>query len=321
MDKDLIIGIDFGATYVKLARLDLKGVIFRKSLFATADFKSRDSLISRIIKEADFLISNDKNRMLGIGIGVPGQVDYEKGIIYNLTNVKGWRNVALRDIMRKRLGLPVYIDNDAQLAALGEMEWGAAKGYKDIICITLGSGVGGGIIINGELYHGRDYSAAEIGHICIDRNGPLCNCGGRGCLEAFVGSSYIVKEVIKRLKAGAKSIVPKLAKGKFSNITPKIIDEAARQGDGLAINTWKEAGCNIGIGLAGVVNLLHPEIIVIGGGISKAKRILFEAIRKSVRDRAMDIFVKGLRVVRARFIEEAGVVGAAALVKSVTRRP
>lgn len=315
MGKKWIIGIDFGATYVKLAKLNLRGTISRKSFFATGDFKSRDSLILKIIREVDYLIGKDKKSVLGVGIGVPGQVDYEKGIIYNLTNVKGWRNVALKDIMRKKLRLPVYLDNDANVACLGEMVWGAARGYNNIVCITLGSGVGGGIIIDGEVYHGRGYSAGEIGHICIDRDGPRCNCGGRGCMETFVGSRYIVKDVVGRLKRGAKSIVLNLAEGRFSNITPEIIDKAARKGDGFAIGIWKEVSCNIGIGLVSVVNMLNPEIIVIGGGISKTGKVLVDAIRQTIRKRAIDIFVKGLKVVRARFVEDAGVVGAAALVK------
>lgn len=320
MSKRWIIGIDFGATYVKLARLDLKGKIIRKAFFPTASFKSRESLILKMIEEANHLIGKDRKSILGLGIGVPGQVDYQKGIIYNLTNVKGWRKAALKDIMRKRLGLPVYIDNDAQVAALGEMEWGAARGYKNIVCITLGSGVGGGVIIDGELYHGRGYSAAEIGHICIDKEGPCCNCGNRGCMETFVGASYIVKEVTRRLKRGARSTILKLAKGKFSNITPELIDQAARKGDSFAKGIWRDVGYNIGVGLSSVVNMLHPEIIVIGGGISKTGKLLFDTISQTIGDRAIEIFVKDLKVVRARFIEDAGIVGAAALVKSVARR-
>ncbi|NQT90805.1 MAG: ROK family protein, partial [Candidatus Omnitrophica bacterium] len=291
--KDRVIGIDFGATFIKLAKLDLKGKMIEKRSFKTKAFTSRDGLIKEILKETQSLIGKDKSRVLGVGVGVPGQVDYKKGLIYNLTNVKGWKRVPLKAILKKGLGLPVYVDNDANVAALGEAEWGAAVNCRNIICITLGSGVGGGIIIDGKVYHGRSYSAGEIGHICIEREGPSCNCGGRGCIEAFVGNTYIVREVVKRLKKGKRSIILKLAGGKYSNITPKVIDEASRKGDSFAKGIWKEAGSNIGIFLTSVINILNPEIIVIGGGVSKTGRVLFDAIRKTIDERAIDIFLKG----------------------------
>lgn len=314
--KSRIISIDFGATFVKLGKLSLAGTILEKDFFPTKGFKSRNSLIAKMVERASYLIGKDKNRILGIGVGVPGQVDYKKGVIYNLTNVKGWKGIALRGILKKRLKpLPVFVDNDANAAALGEAEWGAAKGYKHIVCVTLGSGVGGGLVIDGEVYRGRSYSAGEIGHVCIERYGPGCNCGGFGCVEAFVGNSYIVRDVVKKLKGGQRSTILKLAGGKYSNITPEVIDRASRKGDRFSINVWKEAGYNVGIGLSNIVNILNPEIIVIGGGVSKTGRVLFDAIRKAIHERAIPIFTKGLVVKRAKFVEDAGIVGAAALVK------
>jgi len=312
--KNRIIGIDFGATFIKLGLLNLNGEILKKSSFQTKAHTSRNSLISRIIAETESISAGLRSRILGVGIGVPGQVDYKKGIIYNLTNVKGWRNVRLRDIVKTRLKLPVYIDNDANAACVGEAKWGAGKGFNDIVCITLGSGLGSAVMIEGRVFRGRGYSAAEMGHICIERYGLKCNCGGRGCLETFAGNSYIVKEAVERLRKGEKSILSKLTGGKLSEITPKLIDEASKKGDRFAINVWKRMGENVGIGLSGIVNTFNPEVIIIGGGVAKTEKFLFDSIRATVKARAIPIFTRGLKIKKAKFIEDAGTVGAAALV-------
>ena len=311
--KDLIIGVDFGATFIKVGLLDARGHIIKKSAFSSKGYVSRDKLIERIVLEVKEIMLSKKSRVLGLGVGVPGPVDYKRGVIYNLTNVKGWRSVPLRDMLKKRIGMPVFIDNDANAACAGEARWGAGKGYKDIVCITLGSGVGTAVIIDGKLYRGRGYSAAEMGHICIDRNGPRCNCGAKGCIETFLGNSYIVKAAVKDLKQGKRSVLLKLACGKYSDITPKLIDQAARMGDKFCIDIWKQAGENLGIGLTGIVNTFNPEIIVIGGGLSKAGEMLFGSVRETVKRRAMKVFTGDLKIKRARFIEDAGTFGAAAL--------
>ncbi|NQT96001.1 MAG: ROK family protein [Candidatus Omnitrophica bacterium] len=311
-----IIGVDIGATFVKIGLVDAKGKILHKDSFATKKHKNRDKLLSEIVDRVDRLALGNRSNIAGVGVGVPGPVLFKKGIVYNLTNIKGWKRVPLKSILSKRLkGMPIVVDNDANCACLGEALWGAAKGYRDIVCITLGSGVGGGIMIDGRVYRGRNYSAAEIGHICIDRNGPRCNCGSNGCFETFGGNNYIVKEVVSRLNKGERSSVLELAGNKYTNITPKLLDKAARQGDKFSIKAWEKVGLNIGIGLAGIVNVLNPEIIVIGGGLSKAGEHLFGSIRETVKARAMDIFTKGLKIKRAKFIEDAGIVGAAALIR------
>ncbi len=312
--KDLIIGVDFGATFIKTGLLNIHGHIIKKSAFSSKGYASRDKLIDRIALEVNTIMAPAKSRVLGLGVGVPGPVDYKRGVIYNLTNVKGWRNVPLRDILKKKVGMPVFIDNDANAACVGEARWGAGKGYKDIVCITLGSGVGTAVILDGKIYRGRGYSAAEMGHICIDRNGPKCNCGANGCIETFLGNSYIVKAAVKDLKQGKRSVLLKLADGRYSNITPKLIDQAARMGDKFCTDIWKQAGENLGIGLTGIVNTFNPEIIIIGGGLSKAGELLFSSVRETVKGRAMKVFTSDLRIKRARFIEDAGTFGAASLV-------
>jgi len=316
MEKNsrFVIGVDVGATFVKIAKVDLRGSILSKDSIKTKDFQSRDSMISEIVKIIDRLSQKEKKHLAGVGVGIPGPVDYEKGVVFNLTNIKGWKNIPIKSILSKRLkGIPVFVDNDANAASIGEATWGAARGSKNIVCITLGSGLGGGVIIDGKVYRGRSYSAAELGHICIDRNGPKCNCGSNGCFEAFVGNSYMVKDVIKKIKSGKKTQLLALADNKLSNITPKLLDKAAQLGDKFSAEIWNEMGRNVGIGLSSIINIFNPEIIVIGGGVSKASKHIFSSIKKTIRERSMEIFRKGLKINRAKFVENAGVVGAAAL--------
>ncbi|MDD5504380.1 MAG: ROK family protein [Candidatus Omnitrophica bacterium] len=317
--KDLAVGIDLGATFTKVGLLDARGHIIVKAAFLSKEYASSGRPIDRLVFAAKDIMAPYFPRVSGIGIGVPGPVDYRKGVVHSLTNINGWKMVRLGDIMKARLGLPVYVDNDANAACAGEARWGAARGYDNAVCITLGSGVGSAVIIDGKIFRGRGYSAVEMGHICIDINGPKCNCGSNGCIETFVGNSYIVKDAVKDLKRGARSGLLKLARGRYSNITPELIDRAASSGDKFCLNVWRKAGERLGIGLAGIVNTFNPEIIVIGGGLSKAGRLLLDPVKNTVNRRAMSVFTKDLKIKRARFIEDAGIAGAASLVFSEER--
>jgi glucokinase len=312
--KNLIIGVDFGATFIKAGLVDSRGAIIKKSVFSSADYPKRESLIQRIVAEVKALASSAHSRVIGLGIGVPGPVDCKKGIIYNLVNVKGWKMAPLKSEIEKKISVPVFIDNDANAACAGEAMWGAGRGYSDIICVTLGSGVGTGVMIEKKIFRGRGYSAAEIGHVCLDIDGPACNCGANGCIETFIGNSYLVKSVVEKLKSGEKSSVLKLAGFDYSAITPKLINIAAKKGDKFCINVWETAGRYLGTALAGVVNIFNPEIIIIGGGLSKTGAMLFNPVRKTIKRRSMKVFTKGLKVCRARFVQDSGTVGAAALV-------
>ncbi|MFC1807639.1 ROK family protein [Candidatus Omnitrophota bacterium] len=309
------ISIDFGATFIKLGIVDSNGLILEKRSFETKRFVKREALIAEILSQTRSLNNGDIAAISGVGVGVPGPVDYDKGIIFNLTNVKGFRGLKLRSILQRSLGIPVFLDNDANAACLGEAEWGAAKGKKYVMCITLGSGVGGGVILNGQIYRGRSYSAAELGHICIDRFGPECGCGSVGCLEAYAGNSYIVNEVGRRLKNGERSSVVRLAKGDLKAITPELLYKAAKAGDKFSRKIWAQVGYNLGIGLASIVNIINPEVIVIGGGVSKAGEMLLDPMEETLRSKAMPIFTKGLKIRKAKFVEMAGLIGGAALAK------
>jgi len=315
--KKYIVGLDVGGTHTKIAILNLRGRILAKDTFLTKKHKKK-ALIKAIAASVKGLLIEKqlkKRDFLGVGIGVPGLVDFEKGLVFCFTNIPGWKNVPLKKEIEKLMALPVFVDNDVKVMALGELTLGAGKGYKDIICLTLGTGVGGAVITDGKLYRGAALVAGEIGHIPINENGPLCNCGNRGCLEAYVGREYFLNDIKKELRKGEKSIIKKMAKNKLSDITPELLLKAAAKGDSFARRKWEEAGRHIGNALTGVVNLLNPELIIIGGGMAEAGKFIFEPVRKTIRKKAMSVQRKAVKVVKAKLGNDAGVVGAAELVK------
>ncbi len=311
-----VIGVDLGGTNLKVALLDLKGHIREKVSFPTR--QGKEAVLQQIIKSLEEVIKRarvKRSAILGLGLGTPGLVDSIQGLVRGFTNIKGWRNVPLKEYMEKNTGFPAYIDNDVNLMALGELMCGAGQGARNMVCLTLGTGVGGGIIIEGRLYRGSTLSAGELGHIPVNAHGPRCPCGGYGCLERYVGNAYIVEKAVKAIQGGRESLIKKLVEGDLKAITPRIISRAARQGDKLAEEIWEETGRYIGIALSGVINLLNPEMVVIGGGVARAGRLLFGPIRRTVKERAMNIPARKVKIVPAKLGEEAGLIGAGMLVK------
>lgn len=318
MKRNWAIGVDFGATLIKMGFVDSQGKVYFKRTIHTRSYKTRNGLIEALVQNINDIIGLARIRLkyiAGVGIGVPGLVDSHKGIIHYLVNIRGWRNVRLKTILEKRLSLPVAIDNDVNVMTLGEFIFGAGKGSKNLVCLTLGTGVGGGLIIGGRLYRGSSMVAGEIGHIPINEYGPRCNCGGNACLESYIGNKYLIEEAKRLLKKEPSRIISRLIYRRPSNLTPEILTEAARLKDRLAQRIWHEAGTRLGICLSGVINLLNPERIIIGGGVSKAGRFLFEPMKRTIRDRAMAFPRKNVRIVCARLGEDAGIIGAAELVR------
>lgn len=311
------VGVDIGGTNIKLALVDKKALLKGKRTFSTTSFSGRRTLIDGIVSQIESLISSQglkKKDIIGVGIGAPGAVDIRTGTIHYLTNIPDWREVPLGDVLKKRLGVPVFVDNDVNVMALGESYFGAGCGAANMLCITLGTGVGGGLILDGKLYRGSSSAAGEFGHVPINEVGPKCKCGSWACVEAYAGNSYIVKDVIRRIRNGQKTLITKLVKGDLSKITPETISDACRKGDKFAKKVWIDVGKKIGIGLAGAVNLLNMEKIVIGGGIARAGKILFDSIKRTIRARAMKLPAKTVRIVKAKLGYDAGLIGAATLV-------
>ncbi len=313
----LLIGIDIGGTNIKLALMDEKAHIKAKRIFSTSQFRNKNALINELVKEIEALLfehSVPRKNLLGIGIGAPGIVDIRTGTVHVLTNIPNWREVPLGDILKKRLRIPVFVDNDVNVMALGELRFGAGRGVRNMLCITLGTGVGGGLILDGKLYRGSSYAAGEFGHVPINIEGPKCGCGSYACVEAYVGNSYLVRDVVARIRNGERTMITKLAGGEASKITAKMIGIAARRGDRFARKVWVDAGNKIGIGLTGVVNLLNVEKIVVGGGVAEAGKALFDSIKDTVAARAMKLPAKTVKIVKAKLGYDAGVIGAATLV-------
>ncbi len=314
--KKFAIGIDFGGTYVKLALVDRKGRLRHRANLATSDYKTKEALLDAVVFEISGILIKSRlglKDLLGVGIGVPGVVEFEKGLIYNLTNVPGWKNVPLKKILESKLKIPVLVDNDVNLMALGECRFGAGKDARDLICITLGTGVGAGLIIDGRLYRGASSAAGEVGHMPLKEKGFKCGCGSNGCLERYVGNRSVVEEIKKLIRSGRPTLIKDLVKKDLSLITPEIVSKAAQKGDRLAIDLWRTIGTRIGITLSGVVNLLNPEKVIIGGGMANAGEVLFKSIRQTVDERALPIASAAVKIVKAKLGKDAGIIGAAAL--------
>ncbi len=243
-----------------------------------------------------------RENISGIGIGMPGLIDPIKGIVNFLPNVPGWKKVPFVKILEKSLKIPTFIDNDVNLMALGEWQYGAGKGYDNLICITLGTGVGGGIILDGRLYRGEGYVAGEIGHIPLNEKGPDCPCGGKACLERYVGNQRL------------QEISGKLFKNK--NIKLEDIYDLANESNVRAIQFWEEAATHIGVALVGVVNLLNPRVIVIGGGVAKAFKYLKEPLTRTIKERSMFVQSRMVKIARAKLGDDAGIIGAQILIRN-----
>lgn len=322
--KRVAIGIDIGGTNVKLGLVNERGQVLLRDTFSTRHAHSRGEMINKLAAHVRLLAAEARSRRLrlaGVGIGVPGPIDVERGFVYFFPNIPGWKDTPLKQILQKRFRLPVFIDNDANAMALGESCFGAGRpsagsrqAARNMIFLTLGTGVGGGLVIGGKLFHGSTFSAAEIGHMVVDPRGPRCACGNQGCIEAFVGNGYFVREVRTKLK-GRKSLLKRWMK-EGKELTPKLVQEAALQGDAFSKAQWTRTGERLGTFLAGLTNLLNPDRIVIGGGIALGGELVLAPIRATLKKKAFPIASRFVKVLPAVLGNDAGLVGAAALVLS-----
>lgn len=298
------VGVDIGGTNIKLGLVNSSGKIISQTRFETKSFASSKIKLINALTEAiqKILIKNKcsiKN-VKGIGIGLPGLIDPVKGVVKDLTNIPGWKNVSIVKMLKAKLHVPVFIENDVNLIALAEWKFGAAKGCRDLLCITLGTGVGGGLIFDNKLYRGPGFVAGEIGHMPIKENGIECPCGGRGCFERYVGNAYL----LQRIKAIFKTNQPRT----------QDIFKLASQGNARAIQFWQEVGTTVGQGLVGVINLLNPKMVVVGGGVSNNYKFFAPALKEIIKKRCMKVQGSMVKIVRARFSHEAGILGAHVLV-------
>lgn len=302
MSKNLALVTDLGGTFIKCALVNDRGRIIDSSAVPTGAQKGKDYVIKKIIEQQKKIVSNKRyllKYIAGIGVGCPGPVDVKKGIVSTPPNLPGWGKVPIRNEISKAWGIPVFIENDANAAALGENWLGAGKGSKILVCITLGTGVGGGIVMDGNIFHGATGVAGEIGHITIEPNGRKCNCGNNGCLERYVGRQAIEEEMLRLL--GEKG-------------SPKELGALARTNNKNACKIIENIGEKIGIVTADIADFINPEIIVIGGGIAGLGKKLFYAIRAETKKRAFHDATNKLKIAKSKLGKNAGLIGLAKMV-------
>lgn len=311
------IGIDVGGTNIKIALVEANGTITYSNTLPTRTEMGYEYTINNIKQAIKDLMSEtktDKNTIDAIGFGFPGQIDCKNGIVRISPNIPGWVEVPLAEMIEKEFGIPTRVDNDVRTAALGELNYGAGIGCQNLICITVGTGIGSGLIINGKLVRGASNAAGELGHMKLQMTGgPMCGCGDTGCLEAFASGPSIVALAEDYIKGGKSTKYRELGS---AEITPYIVAEAAKQGDAVAKRIFTIMGEYIGTGLANAVNLLNPEKIIIGGGVADAGELLLAPIRETLMKRAMPISAAAVEIVPAKLGNTAGVIGASLLIDS-----
>jgi len=310
----ITLGIDIGGTFIKAGLVRGKKILSQETLPTRPFNASPKRLIGALVDLTAQMRRQCAEPVRGLGIGIPGLIRYPAGVVRTCVNLSGWKDVPLRSILKRKLKMPVQVDNDVNVMTLAEWRYGAGRGVSNLICLTLGTGVGGGLVLGGALFRSEGGPTGEIGHLPLQMEGPRCPCGGRGCLERYVGNQAILRSVRRQLRQGRPSRILKLVDDQIDRVTPEIIDEACRLGDRFAREVWRQAGARIGLVLVQAVNLLNPQRIVIGGGISKAGRWIFSPIRQTVKERVMSP-LRNVPVVSADLGNAAGVIGAALLVR------
>ncbi len=311
-----VLGVDIGGTNLVVGAVTEDGTrVLGLRSEPTGAVHGADHVIDRIITMAEATMAETRKGdaeadITGVGIGSPGPLDRTAGIVLLTPNL-GWVNMPVRDRIGERLALPASLDNDANCAMAGEWWVGAAQGARHAVTFTLGTGIGGGIVVDGKLLHGASDVAAEIGHITIETNGRRCGCGNDGCLEAYASGPAIARRTIEALEAGADSSIQQAVRGDLAAITAQTVYEAAAAGDPLALEVVQDTAKYLGVGVANLINILNPEVVVICGGVTQAGDRLFTPLRREVNRRAFRPAVQACRIVPGALPGTAGVVGAA----------
>jgi glucokinase len=318
-----VVGMDLGGTKILAAIVDAEGRLLAEAKRATKASEGPDAVIRRMAQAARRAARQagiDWSEIAGAGVGAPGPIDPESGMVYNPPNLPGWDEVALGPRLSEALGVPVYLENDVNLGTLGEYALGAGRDTKDMVGIFVGTGIGGGVILDGELRSGFRHAAGEVGHMIIFADGPVCGCGRRGCLESVASRTAIERDIRLGIAAGRKSIVAKLVRDK-GRLTSGVIARALRKGDPLTTEVVGRAQWYLGLMTASIVNLIDPELIVFGGGVAEA---LGKEFLAPIRVTARQYYIQQagaerVRIVAAKLGDHAGVLGAAVLTQQRTQ--
>lgn len=313
----LIVGVDIGGSKVAVALATAEGQILGREYTPTSAEAKPDAVVNGICVGIDKIVSIagiEPTDLCGIGIAAAGIIDSDRGTVITSPNLPGWHEVPLRDAIQERFNIPVYLGNDASLAALGEWWFGLKKRVANVIYITVSTGIGGGIVADGKLYTGACGVAGEIGHMTIDVNGPRCNCGNIGCWEALASGTALARQAIGQIKKGAKTSIAELVDGDLTRIDAKVVFEAAREEDELAKKLISRLAYYFGVGLANLVNIFSPELILIGGGVAKMGDLLLQPAIEVVKERAYVTLAYDVEIKPALLGDDSGVLGAVAFV-------
>ena len=319
------LAVDLGGTNIRAAVVNHTGTILHRIQIPTPAEKGAEQVLNSLCELMKRILQDYGSyySIQAIGIGSPGCIDVETGtVLFATQTLPGWKGTNLRKVVETKFHLPVFVDNDANAAAYGEKCYGVGKNTTNFITLTIGTGVGGGIIIDNEVYRGYQFYAGEIGHMIICYNGPACNCGSSGCLESYLGAPALVKNTQIALRSKKNlpqqewgAILRNLVDNDLDQLTPKIICQAARKKDLLAQQIIADAGYYLGVGLSSLINLFSPEKIAIGGGIAQAGNLLLNPARKVVKNHTLFIAERNIPILPAQLGPDAGLIGAAMLAK------
>lgn len=312
---DYYVGIDLGGTNTKIGLLNIEGDILKSSIIKTLSSEGVDKTMERIwiviqelAKETDINIENIK----GIGMGIPGPVE-DQSIVAFFANFPWGTNVNIKEKLEKITGIETKLDNDANIIALGEAKYGAAKGSKSSVTVALGTGIGGGIYVNGMLISGFKGAGGEIGHMKIVKDGRLCGCGQKGCFEAYASATGLIREAVSRLTVNKQNLLYTMIEGNIVGLEAKDIFDAAKEGDIFSLDLVDYEAEYLAMGIANILNIVNPETIVLGGGVALAGDILLEPLRKKLEKYALPVTLEELKIVQGVLGNEAGIKGAVGL--------
>ena len=309
-----VLAIDIGGTKIAMAIISEQGNVIARQSQPTLSSQGPQAVIERLFSGIDQLLTETRllpPKLNAISLATAGVIDIRKNLVTKSPNLPGWHNVPLRSLIADKYKLPTYLLNDADAAALGEHHFRAGRRPNTLILLTLGTGIGGGIIIDGKLYLGSTGSAAEIGHMVIEASGPVCSCGRSGCLEALACGTAVAREAINRIRRGGQSALIKMVGGKIENITAETVHMAAKEGDELAKEVIDQAAYYLGIGVVNLVNIFNPEMVVIGGSMADMGDLLLQPVRLMVAERAFPLYAQTVQIVPAQLGNDAGLFGAA----------
>ena len=318
-----VVGVDIGGTNIVVGTVAEDGsAVHGVRSEPTRSEEGPQAVVGRIAREVQSSIAEAKRvagvgreMIAGVGIGSPGPLDREKGVVLLTPNL-GWTNLPLRDLVSEAVGLPATLDNDANCAIYGEWWVGAARGARYVVGLTIGTGIGGGIVIDGQIYHGTSDVAGEIGHTTIDSTGRLCKCGNYGCLEAYASGPAIAARAAEGIVAGVATRLPEYVGGDLSKITAQTVYQAAFANDEYALEVVRDTAKFLGAGVGNLVNIFNPDVVVIAGGVTMAGDRLFLPLKAEVKRRAFKPAVERCRIVPGELPGTAGVVGAVATYKN-----